>query len=94
MNIMPLWAIPILKPLFHNSPIPWLKNTHVQEIPHLLRNLNIHHRVHKSLPWVPNYTTINPIQTFHAISVMSRLLQSLHLGLGLPNGILPLDFSW
>ena len=94
MNITPLWVIPILNALFHNYPLSWLKNSYVQEIPYLLRSLKFQHRVHKSLPWVPNYSTINPIHNLLRFTAISSSIPSLHLGLGLPNGILPLDFSW
>jgi hypothetical protein len=60
-----------------------------QELPSILRNQKVHHRVHKSPPLVPILSQIDPV---HTISLRSILILSTHLRLGLPSGLFPSGF--
>jgi hypothetical protein len=63
-----------------------------QELPSILWNPNVQHRVHKSPPQVPILSHINPIHTISSVSLRSILILSTHLRLGLPSGPFPTDF--
>jgi hypothetical protein len=60
-----------------------------QEFPNILRNPNIHYRIHKSPPLVPILSQMNPIHT-----VLSYLCK-IHFNIihyYLPSGLLPSGF--
>jgi hypothetical protein len=64
-----------------------------QEIPRILWNPKVHHRIHKSPPPVPILNQINPVcAPPHPTSRRSILILSSHLRLGLPSGLLPSGF--
>jgi hypothetical protein len=80
---------PFLTNSLNYSPA-WRVNTFsaCQEIPLILPNLRLHHRVHDSSPPVPILSHINPI---HALPILfpKRFIQILssHLRLGLSSGL-------
>ena len=63
-----------------------------QEIPHILRNPQVHYRTHKRPPPVPNLSQLHPVPTNPSTSWRSILILSSHLRLGLPNGLFPSGF--
>jgi hypothetical protein len=63
-----------------------------QELPSILWNPKGDFCVHKSLPPEPIMSQINPVIPPHYISIRSILILSIHLRLGLPNGVFPSGF--
>ena len=59
-----------------------------QEIPRILWNPKVHHRIHKCPPPVPVLSQLHPVST-PTTSRISILILSSHLRLGLPNGCFP-----
>jgi hypothetical protein len=62
-----------------------------QELPIILWNPKVHHRVHKSHPLVPILSQIDPVHTILS-SLRSILIFSTHLRLSLPSGLFPSGF--
>jgi hypothetical protein len=62
-----------------------------QELPNILWNPKVHHRVHKSLPLVPILSHIDPVHTILSY-LRSIFILSTHLRLGLPSGLFPSGF--
>jgi hypothetical protein len=62
-----------------------------QELPSILWNLKVHHRVHKSPPLVPILSQIDPVHTTPSY-LRSILILSTYLRLGLPSGLFPSGF--
>jgi hypothetical protein len=64
-----------------------------QELPSILRNPKVHHRVHKNpplaLPWARSIQSIPS----NLISLRSISILSTHIRLGLPSGLFPYGFS-
>jgi hypothetical protein len=50
-----------------------------RKLPAILRNLKVHHHVHKSPPLVPILSPFGPIHTIPPISLRSILILSTHL---------------
>jgi hypothetical protein len=63
-----------------------------QEIPLILRNPNVHYRIHNSLPHLPILCQLDHVQTLHTNSRTSNLILSCHLRLGLPSCLFPSGF--
>jgi hypothetical protein len=65
-----------------------------QELPNILRNPKVHHRVHKSPPLVHMLGQIDSVHTIpsHPISPRSILILFTHLRLDLPSGLFPSSF--
>jgi hypothetical protein len=68
-----------------------LKSTDIQELPRILWNPMVHYRVHKSPPMVSVLRQINPVDTTPSY-LISSLILSTHLRLGLPSGLFPSCF--
>jgi hypothetical protein len=64
--------------------------TTTQELPSILRNPKVHHRVHKSPPLVPILNQIDQVHTIpsHPIFLRSTLILSTHLRLSLPSSLI------
>ena len=60
-----------------------------QEIPLVLWNPKVYHRVYKCLPPAPLLSQINPVHYHNPTSWISILILSSHLCLGLPSGLFP-----
>jgi hypothetical protein len=67
---------------------PWA----TQEIPRILWNPNVHHRIHNIPPPVPILSQIDLVHAPHPTSQRFILILSSHLRLGLPSGLLPSGF--
>ena len=70
-----------------------IKSSPTQEIPRILCNPKVHHRIHKTPSPVPILSQIDPVYAPHPTSQRPILILSSHLCLGLPNGLLPSGFS-
>ena len=91
MVLLTYWLTYLLTHSMHQSP-SWEVNQFsvIQEIPRILRNLKVHHRIHKCLPTVPILSQINLVHAPpHSTSWRSILILSSHLRLGLPSGLFP-----
>ena len=62
-----------------------------QEIPRILWNPKVHHRIHKCPPPVPILSQLHPVSTPSHFPKIHFILSS-HLRLGLPNGLFPSVF--
>ena len=62
-----------------------------QEIPRVLWNPNVHHRIHKSSPPVPFLRQIKQAHARHP-TFRRCILMFCHSRLGLPSGLFPSDF--
>ena len=67
-------------------------STFSPEIPRMLWNLTVHHRIHNSHPPVRIASQINSIHAFHPTSWLSILILPSHLSLSLPSSLFPLRF--
>jgi hypothetical protein len=63
-----------------------------QELPSILWNPKVHHRVNKSLPLLPILSQINSIHTIPSYLSKIILILFTHLRLGLPSGLFPSGF--
>ena len=63
-----------------------------QEIPRILWNPKVHHRIHKRSPSVPILSQLDPVHTPHPTFWISILILSSHLRLDLPSGLFPSGF--
>jgi len=63
-----------------------------QEIPSILWNPKIHHRINKCPPPVLILRQFNPVHNLTFTSWRYILILSSHLRLGLPSGLFPSDF--
>ena len=73
---------------------PWWasSSTSSQEIPCMLWNLTVHHRIHKSHPPVHIVSQINLAHAFHPNPWLSIVILPSHLSLSLPSSLFPLSF--
>jgi hypothetical protein len=62
-----------------------------QEIPRILRKPGVHYRIHKSTPPVPIQAR-STVHVPHPTSLISILILSSHLRLGIPSGLFPSGF--
>jgi hypothetical protein len=53
----------------------------------------VHNHHHKSLPFDPTFTQLNPVHISHSVSLTRILILSSHLHLGSLSGLLPRSFS-
>jgi hypothetical protein len=60
-----------------------------QEIPYILRNQKVHHRIDMRPPPILILSQINPVHAYHSTSWRSILILYYHLRLDLPSGIQP-----
>jgi hypothetical protein len=65
--------------------------TATHELPSILRNSKVHHRVHKSPPLVPIRSQIDPVHTIPT-HLRSILILSAHLRLSLPSSLFSSGF--
>jgi hypothetical protein len=63
-----------------------------RQFPSRLWNPKVHYRAHKSSPLVPTLSRTNPPTPPHSVSVVSLLMLSILLHLGLPSGLSPSGF--
>jgi hypothetical protein len=63
-----------------------------QNIPCILWNIKVHHRIHNSPPPVPILSQIYPVYAPHPASPRSTLVLTSHLRLGLSSGLFPSGF--
>jgi len=64
-----------------------------QEIPRILWNPKVHHRIHMCLPPLPILSHLDPFHTPHPTSWRPILILSSHLCLGLPSGLFPSGYT-
>ena len=72
--------------------LSWEADRSSQDIPRILWNPNIHHRLHNSPPLVLILSQIDPVHVPHPTSWKSILILSFHLQLGIPSGLFPPGF--
>jgi hypothetical protein len=80
-QLYPYLTIIIIIIIIHEDE-PFLRNRQLcshSELPSILWNPKVHHRVHKSPPLVPILSQIDPLLTIHPISLRSILILSTHL---------------
>ena len=70
-----------------NKGIQWgaTSSSSSQEIPHILRNLKVHHHIHNSLLLTHTLSQINHPMLYHPIPLRSISILSSHLSLRLPS---------
>jgi hypothetical protein len=87
-----IWSDSILRATNSTEQRPsWEANSFSasQGISHILWNLEVHYRIHKSPPPVPVLSQLNPVHAPHPTAWRSILILSADLCLGLPSGLLP-----
>jgi hypothetical protein len=75
------WALP------EKLPFVWP----FRKFPAILRNLKLHHRVHKRPPLVPILSQVDPVHTIPSYLSKSHF-NIVHHHLGLPSGLFPSGF--